>query len=711
MIMKSKLSFALIIAFLITSVLYLPSFAGSTKVLIYSDVDIRYEDASKVFSPQYNPFLFNPKNPQKSVLKSIKPFDNSKPITNWSNIETVPNFMNNLMKLFPVDMVKERFMIHGAKNYKDTCSLFGLKSEVDYAYLPKNPVLNYQYAKNVQIVPWTMQMLEPKPMTRRDMAVLLARVVQYFSPLITLSIDTSSDGAMTTQGKNEIENPPFNQSDFGNFGLSMHDAFRGGIGFPLFYTTDVIDDNVFEQWQKVEPSLNAFLENENRYIKEYVDQFKLFKAIVYPELPNELKKKYDILFDWKAYRGNFKDLYTIQPADVSACVFAYMTGLMDTKNGYFKPYDFVSKQEAQQTINRMQKLIQKMYKLNLKEPWGYLDKDSNYRRYPDKSLVTPIFHTYMGLGGNWQYLSKETRMRMEEARKKKKMFFETGAIVIGDAFQQLTKDRLQYIWNFDFRPDLKKVSPPPIPKPKNKNILYVNPYIPVWFYDTKNANVDFLGRLVDHHKLFSGNKTNKTLGEVIKGMFWYWRIKGIDSLPSQCTEYILPLVWFNVDYRNIDKEMPVRTEGHAKDDTTYLHSKYSLYALNLGYRDWGRSMGYVIKVDKKRYREYEIDTKAIIQNRINTIKKYKIVSEAHVYYSPSCPSVGLLRIIYYPPTDPNWLKSKGMVTGKWYDIYYATDGSTPVYLYSLDYITNKLRFSSEEDLQSIVGFRGIFLDQ
>lgn len=310
-IAKSKLSLVLIIAFLITSVLYLPSYAGSTKVKLYSDIGMRYEDANKVFSPQYNPFVFNPKKPQTGVLDSIKPFDNSKPITDWSNIETVPNFMNKLMGLFPTEMVKGRFIFPYIKNDTwDTATVFGLKKEGDYAYVPKNPKLDYQYAKNVQIVPWTMQMLEPKPMTRRDMAVLLARTLQYFSPMLSLTIDTSLDGAMTTQGKSEYENPPMNQSDFGNFGLSFY-GMVDTVGFPLFYATDVPDDDLIKKWVEKDPKFSVYSFNEKKEKKQYPDQFKIFKTYIYPQLPDEIKQKYNIVFNWKTYRGNFKDLYTI----------------------------------------------------------------------------------------------------------------------------------------------------------------------------------------------------------------------------------------------------------------------------------------------------------------------------------------------------------------------------------------------------------------
>lgn len=709
--MKFKLSIALIVALLITSVLYLPSLAtANSKVKIWTDIGQFYVDAYKVFSPQYNPFLFNPKKPQKGVKESIKPFDNSKPITNWSNIETVPNFMNNLMKLFPAEWVKQRFIKYA--------------NDLTFKKLPTNPVLNYQYAKNVQIVPWTMQMLEPKPMTRRDMAVLLARTVQYFSPLTTLTIDTSLDGVMTSQGRDEYENPPMNQSDFGNFGLNPTQDKTGIMGAPLFYATDVPDDNLINQWIKVDKNYHyvAYTADLNgkitgkKTIQLNLDQFKLFKYIVYPALPDDLKKKYNILFDWKSYRGNFKDLYTIQPADVSACVFAYMTGLMDTKNGYFKPYDFVTKQEAQQTINRMQKLIQKMYKLDLKFPWKYpLGKT-----YSDGSRVKPIVNPLWGYGGNWQLVPEDTKKRMMKAKQEGRYFEYEGAVLAGEYVCDNIQDKFSYIWNFDYRPDLKKVAPPPIQKPKNKNLLYIDPYIPPVLYDLISF---YDGQKINHYELFTNGKNHNTVEFLVNCNDYFKIINTLAVQNNQGVQFLSPMALYTVNYKNIDKEMPITVRGLHGDQHTNLQSKYQDYIHVFAFSDWERGMRYLYKYDSKRYKRCEIEAEAVIKNRIETIKKYKIVSEAHVYYSPSAPNVGLIRIIYYPPTDLNWLKTKGMVTGKWYDIYYGVVQfeDLPVYLFSaVDTINGKDTYIPsgtagddilDKHIQNYVNFFGIYLDQ
>lgn len=388
---------------------------------------------------------------------------------------------------------------------------------------------------------------------------------------------------------------------------------------------------------------------------------------------------------------------------------------MDTKNGYFKPYDFVTKQEAQNVLQRMQKLIQKMYKLELKQPWQWrqwdLIKDNvGYTLYP-------IFHPLLGLGGNFQFLTADVKKRMEEARKKEDLFLHYGAVPSGDVFQMNVQDRFCYIWNFDFRPDLKKVPLPPVPKPKNPNLLYIDPFIPSWLYDLRSFYYASFGEKIDQRRLYikSDNNPNKNILDLFVNLNDWWKVDNFGTNSYQIEFFVSPLVLYNVNYKNIDKEMPVRTDGHMlRDKNTYLQSKYLTYVWNLVYRDFNRCYEYMEIGKDKKIRCYNVDALAVIQNRIDQIKKYKIVSEAHVYHSPFCPEVGLIRIIYYPPTDINWLKSKGLTTGKWYDIYYTSFAQTLVYLYSrTDIISGKLQYEMKDNHtpSEIVSFYGVFLDQ
>jgi len=64
----------------------------------------------------------------------------------------------------------------------------------------------------------------------------------------------------------------------------------------------------------------------------------------------------------------------------------------------------------------------------------------------------------------------------------------------------------------------------------------------------------------------------------------------------------------------------------------------------------------------------------MLKIEIEKYKKYKVVSQAElitdnslIYSGGDMRARATLRIIYYPPTDPEFLKEQGLEVGKWYE--------------------------------------------
>lgn len=683
---RSK-TLVLAIIFLFTICIAPFATASSTKKIRLSDYN--YYPYSDVFNPDKNLFLFNPKKPQKGALASIKPFDNSKPVTDFSQFETTYNFTDKLFKLFPASDLKERWIIFSdldivkakSKNFKTENNVertlyapynnsFVTNKYPALIYPANPPQMGIDVAIRAGVYPWDLQIYAQKPMTRRDMALLLARTLQFFTPGYMLDIDDSYQQYFQLQGKDEILMPVPK-------GL---DVIFAAEGFP--WRADL-------RQYYYQPSQDGFVYDleQRKLYEEYLDI-----------LPDKIKSDWKKIYNWHNYAGNIKDVYTIPPTDLKACVITWMIGLIDLKNGYFKPFDFVTKKEANEVLQRVQKLIQQrveflpFYQLNpahLGKDRGYVTVYSKSEKTYKKALISDhplINHDICGYN---KILEKNNFCVMPSIT-----------------------DKLSYYWKFNVRSDIKPAKMPSYPLPKNKNVLLTSPYIPAYLYDIYlpiDGQVNHKGK-----QLFLYFK-GKDLKNAVQNLYLFHR-QFLDQI-------LLPAglkTMYSVDYRNIDKTLPVKTltDGWYGLDTVRTYAKYSDIAKDLALRRPNNSGMSIFYSTKNTWLSVPVDE--YMNYRCEQIKKYKIVSEAHVYYSSTRPDVGIIRIIYYPPTDKNWLKSKGLTTGKWYDIYFYYRESDrtyiPTYLYTLDLSKEyhekcKKNSSVNSTLADVLKQQGVALDQ
>ncbi|WP_129723524.1 S-layer homology domain-containing protein [Xylanivirga thermophila] len=161
------------------------------------------------------------------------------------------------------------------------------------------------------------------------------------------------------------------------------------------------------------------------------------------------------------------------------------------------------------------------------------------------------------------------------------------------------------------------------------------------------------------------------------------------EIPSKILKRFKPMyeIYFNtrytVDYRNLDAEARYYST-YIKESGTGNYEKRVLF-----YHNPAQSTnGYVDEHGNKRKLEDIILIDKAIKNEIEKYKKYKVVSQAElitdeslIYTSFADRCRATLRIIYYPPTDPNFLKEQGLEVGKWYekdiliDMAIVTDGA------------------------------------
>ncbi len=67
-----------------------------------------------------------------------------------------------------------------------------------------------------------------------------------------------------------------------------------------------------------------------------------------------LKIKHITLIEWEKYRGHIKDIRMITPNYQKEMVTLYLAGIIDVnENNELRPYDFLSREEAQKWINNI----------------------------------------------------------------------------------------------------------------------------------------------------------------------------------------------------------------------------------------------------------------------------------------------------------------------------------------------------------------------
>lgn len=127
---------------------------------------------------------------------------------------------------------------------------------------------------------------------------------------------------------------------------------------------------------------------------------------------------------------------------------------------------------------------------------------------------------------------------------------------------------------------------------------------------------------------------------------------------KQAQNYIK--AYFNVSYKELDTKKVIADVYDTSDE------------INADYEE--RLKYYVSSSDSVKLKDGTITTfDKFIQQRIENIKKYKVVSQAEfitdesLYYDGNGYSQkGELRFIYYPDTDEEYLKSMGLKPGVWY---------------------------------------------
>jgi len=126
---------------------------------------------------------------------------------------------------------------------------------------------------------------------------------------------------------------------------------------------------------------------------------------------------------------------------------------------------------------------------------------------------------------------------------------------------------------------------------------------------------------------------------------------------------------YTVDYRNLNAQ--------AKYYCTYTgrtgmgdYLKRVLFYFNPAHS----VNGYTDENGNKRKLEDVIIIDEVLKEEIEEYKKYKVVSQADLIVDESLLYTNFnvlgratLRIIYYPPTDPAFLKTYGLEVGKWYE--------------------------------------------
>lgn len=291
------------------------------------------------------------------------------------------------------------------------------------------------------------------------------------------------------------------------------------------------------------------------------------------KLINNIGTEYFTLINWENYRGHIKDIRMITPNYQKEMITLYLAGMIDVnENKELRPYDFLTKEEAQEWINKCK----------------------------EYSSLSP-----------------------------------------DEVLMQVAKN-------------IRKLEEKPMPeveKPSNAEIWRsTSPYVNkrLYEYPLKLDRTSDWGKAVNAYNIECKSSTLK----LFKPMYeLYFNTR------------------YTVDYRNLDAE--------AKYYTTYggkwgigNYEKRVLFYHNPG----SPVNGYVDEKGNKRKIEDMIFADEALKQEIEKYKKYKVVSQAElitdnslIYSGGDMRARATWRIIYYPPTDPAFLKEQGLEVGKWYE--------------------------------------------
>jgi hypothetical protein len=291
------------------------------------------------------------------------------------------------------------------------------------------------------------------------------------------------------------------------------------------------------------------------------------------KLINDIGTEYFTLINWENYRGHIKDIRMITPNYQKEMITLYLAGIIDAnENKELRPYDFLTKEEAQEWINKCK----------------------------EYSSLSP-----------------------------------------DEVLMQVAKN-------------IRKLEEKPMPeveKPSNAEIWRsTSPYVNkrLYEYPLKLDRTSDWGKAVNAYNIELKSSTLK----LFKPMYeLYFNTR------------------YTVDYRNLDAE--------AKYYTTYggewgigNYEKRVLF-----YHNPAQSTnGYLDENGNNKKFEDIILPDKMLKIEIEKYKKYKVVSQAElitdnslIYSGGDMRARATWRIIYYPPTDPAFLKEQGLEVGKWYE--------------------------------------------
>jgi hypothetical protein len=289
------------------------------------------------------------------------------------------------------------------------------------------------------------------------------------------------------------------------------------------------------------------------------------------KLINDIGREYFTLVKWENYRGHIKDIRMITPNYQKEMVTLYLAGIIDVnENKELRPYDFLTKEEAEKWIN------------NCKE----------YSSLSADEVLMKIVKSIRNL--------EEKPMPEVEKPSNAELWRSTSPYV---------NKRL-----YEFPLKLDK-----------ENYAILNYY-----------NVEIETSILKEYKLMYELYFN--------------------------TRY-------TVDYRNLDAEAKYYS-AYTGQGGIGNYEKRVLYYYNPAYA----ANGYVDENGNTRKLKDVILIDEALKNEIEDYKKYRVVSQADLITDESLSYISMhqrgratLRIIYYPPTDPAYLKKYGLEVGKWYE--------------------------------------------
>jgi hypothetical protein len=308
------------------------------------------------------------------------------------------------------------------------------------------------------------------------------------------------------------------------------------------------------------------------FIKGYTLNHRLQPYMI-NKLINDIGTEYFTLINWENYRGHIKDIRMITPNYQKEMVTLYLAGIIDVnENKELRPYDFLTKEEAQEWINKCKE-------------YSSLS--------PDEVLMQ---------------VAKNIRKSEEKPM-------------------------------------------PEVEKPSNAKIWRsISPYVNkrLYEYPLKLDTTSEWGQIVNAYNIELKSDTLK----LFKPMFeLYFNTR------------------YTVDYRNLDAEAKYYTTYGGKWGIGNYEKRVLFY-----HNPAQSTNGYLDENGNDKKFEDIILPDKMLKIEIEKYKKYKVVSQAElitdnslIYSGGDMRARATLRIIYYPPTDPAFLKEQGLEVGKWYE--------------------------------------------